>query len=52
MSTITWVKPNGNEIKVNDNKATTEYAESLGWERKDKPKRGRPPKVTTDDNSK
>jgi hypothetical protein len=43
MNLITWVKPNGNEIKTNDEKATIVYAESLGWKRKDK-KRGRPPK--------
>jgi len=27
----TWIKPNGNKITVNDNPATVEYAESLGW---------------------
>lgn len=28
-----WIKPNGNTIEANDNKATIEYAESLGWKR-------------------
>ena len=30
-----WIKPNGKEIEINDNKATVEYAESLGWKRAD-----------------
>jgi hypothetical protein len=30
-----WIKPNGNEIDVNDDDATTEYAESLGWKKKE-----------------
>jgi len=34
----TWIKPNGNEIETNDETATIEYCESLGWERK----KGRP----------
>lgn len=29
-----WIKPNGNEIETNDEKATIEYAEKLGWKRK------------------
>lgn len=33
---IKWIKPNGNEIETNDEKATIEYCESLGWERADK----------------
>lgn len=28
-----WIKPNGKEIDINDNKATTTYVESLGWKR-------------------
>lgn len=35
---IKWVKPNGVEISTNTLAATIEYAESLGWERADKPK--------------
>lgn len=29
-----WVKPNGKDININDNKETVEYAESLGWKKK------------------
>lgn len=29
----TWIKPNGNKIEINDNPATVQYAESLGWKR-------------------
>lgn len=28
-----WTKPNGNVMETNDNKATIEYLESLGWTR-------------------
>ncbi len=46
MSTIKWVKPNGNEIETNDLKDTVEYCESLNWKRADAPKkRGRKPKA-------
>lgn len=50
---IVWVKQSGSEIETNDRKETIAYAESIGWKRKDadKPKRGRKPKVTSDDNS-
>ena len=34
MSKIKWVKPNGNEIETNGEKATVAYCESLGWKRK------------------
>lgn len=33
MDTKKWKKPNGNEIAVNNDKATDDYCESLGWER-------------------
>lgn len=33
-----WKKPNGDVIKLNDNKETVAMAESLGWERKKGPK--------------
>lgn len=36
-----WVKPDGREIEINDNKETVEYVKSLGW--KPKVPRGRPP---------
>jgi hypothetical protein len=36
-----WTKPNGNEIETNDEKATVEYCESLGWKRAEKPKKKR-----------
>lgn len=36
---IEWEKPSGAKIKLNDEKATTEKAKSLGWV-KSKPKRG------------
>lgn len=26
-----WIKPNGNEIETNDEKATIEYCKSLDW---------------------
>jgi len=40
-----WVKPNGNEIEINDEDATIKYAESLSWTKKGEPKkRGRKPK--------
>jgi len=43
---ITWVRPSGNEITTNEDKATIEYAESLKWKRKEAPKkRGRPAKA-------
>jgi hypothetical protein len=29
-----WIKPNGNEIEVNDLPATIEYAKSLKWKLK------------------
>lgn len=29
-----WIKPNGNEIELNEEKATIEKAESLGWKPK------------------
>ncbi len=32
---ITWIKPNGNELKTNAEKGTVEHCESLGWKRKD-----------------
>lgn len=32
---ITWIKPNGLEIKVNGSKETTEYCKSLKWVRKE-----------------
>jgi hypothetical protein len=32
-----WTKPNGNEIETNDEKATVDYCESLGWEEKKAP---------------
>ncbi len=28
---IKWTKPNGNKITTNDEKATVEHCESLGW---------------------
>ena len=33
MADISWIKPSGLEIVTNDEKATVEYCESLGWER-------------------
>ena len=30
---IEWMKPNGTTITTNSEKATVEYAESLGWKR-------------------
>jgi len=29
-----WIKPNGNEIEINDKPANIQYAESLKWKRK------------------
>lgn len=29
-----WIKPNGNELETNDEKATIAYCKSLGWEEK------------------
>ena len=29
-----WIKPNGNEIEINDKPATIEYAKSLNWKPK------------------
>ena len=31
-----WIKDNGKEITLNDEKATIEAAESMGWKRKAK----------------
>lgn len=33
MTDINWTKPSGLEVTTNDEKATIEYCESLGWER-------------------
>lgn len=33
MANITWEKPNGREIVINDHPANVAYAESLGWKR-------------------
>lgn len=44
---INWIKPNGNEITTNDEKATVEYCKSLGWKltvEEDKPKKPKPTK--------
>ena len=30
----TWVKPNGTELELNDQKANVAYAKSLGWKLK------------------
>lgn len=30
-----WKKPSGMEMDVNDDQATIDYCESLGWERMD-----------------
>ena len=47
-----WVKPNGTEIETNDNKATIEYCESLGWKEKvvRKPRQKKRVEVETNDN--
>lgn len=29
-----WIKPNGKEININDDEATTTYAKSLNWKKK------------------
>jgi len=34
MANITWIKPSKLEIVTNDEKATVEHCESLGWKRK------------------
>ena len=44
---IEWIKPNGNKITTNEEKATVEYCESLGWERAKK-KPGPKPKNSDD----
>ncbi len=47
-----WKKKNGNEIEVNDEQATIDYCESLGWERLDgKSKKAKPkkPELTNDE---
>jgi len=36
---ITWIKPNSNELTVNDSKETTAYMESIGCKRKDEKKK-------------
>ena len=33
-----WIKTNGNEIETNDEPATIEYCESLGWKEAGKSK--------------
>lgn len=35
-----WIKENGSQIEINDEKATVEKAKSLGWKKKS----GRKPK--------
>jgi len=30
---IKWMRPSGREIETNDEEATIEYCESMGWER-------------------
>ena len=32
--TVVWVKPNKQEIKINNDKASEDYAKSLGWTKK------------------
>lgn len=32
-----WIKQNDQEIETNDEKATIEHCESIGWKRADKP---------------
>lgn len=43
-STIEWIRPSGEPLVTNDEKATIEHAEAQGWRRHEKKRRGRPPK--------
>lgn len=42
----TWVKPNGTELELNDQKANVAYAKSLGWKLKSDIKPKQEPKKT------
>lgn len=35
-----WIKPNGTELDLNDEKATVEMAESMNWKRLDESEAG------------
>lgn len=39
---IKWTKPNGNSIETNEEKATIEYCESLGWTKAEEKKKPGP----------